>query len=121
MGDGARKRVLVVEDEDMVREIVTWAIEDLGFDVVGASSGEEAVGLLGSADVDLLLTDIRMPGAVDGWTLGERARAVMPDLPIIYVSGYSHEPPRMLARSVFLQKPLRTDALRKAIEDVGLL
>jgi hypothetical protein len=45
----------------------------------------------------------------------------MPDLPIIYVSGYSHEPPRMLARSVFLQKPLRTDALRKAIEDVGLL
>jgi CheY-like chemotaxis protein len=122
MIDGAaKKRVLVVEDEEMVREIVVWLLEDMGFEVVGASSGDQAVGLFGKDAIDLLLTDIRMPGGIDGWTLAEKARALMPDLPIIYVSGYSHEPPRMTKGSIFVQKPLRTETLRQAIEDLGFL
>jgi CheY-like chemotaxis protein len=121
MQEATRKRALVVDDEEMVREIVVWALEDMGFDVVGASSGDQAVDLLGRDAIDLLLTDIRMPGGIDGWTLAEKARAVMPDLPVIYVSGYSHEPPRMTKGSVFVQKPLRTETLRQAIEDLGVL
>jgi len=121
MQEAVRKRALVVDDEEMVREIVVWALEDMGFDVVGASSGDQAFDLLGRDAIDLLLTDIRMPGGIDGWTLAEKARAVMPDLPVIYVSGYSHEPPRMTKGSVFVQKPLRTETLRQAIEDLGVL
>jgi CheY-like chemotaxis protein len=116
-----KKRVLVVEDEDLVREIVTWALEDLGFDVIGASSGDQAVEVLGEGDIDLLLTDIRMPGRLDGWTLAERARDVIPDLPIIYVSGFSHEPPRLTKGSIFIQKPLRAETLRQAMQDIGFL
>jgi len=121
MSEASKRRVLVVEDEEMVREIVTWALEDLGFDVIGAASGDEAIGLIEDGLVDLLLTDIRMPGGIDGWTLAEKARARIPDLPVIYVSGYSHEPPRMTRGSIFVQKPLRTESLRQAVEDLGFL
>jgi CheY-like chemotaxis protein len=121
MGQAAKKRVLVVEDEDLVREIVVWALEDMGFEVLDAASGDQAMEFLCKGAIDLLLTDIRMPGRVDGWTLGERAREVMPDLPIIYASGFSHEPPRMTKGSIFVQKPLRTETLRQAIQDIGLL
>lgn len=121
MIDAAKKRVLVVEDEDMVREIVVWALEDMGFEVIDASSGDQAIEVLGAEQIDLLLTDIRMPGKVDGWTLAERAREMMPDLPVIYASGFSHEPPRMTKGSIFMQKPLRTETLRQAMADIGLL
>ena len=121
MSAAAKKRVLVVDDEDMVREIVIWALEDLGFEVVGASSGDQAVDVMDQIAIDLLLTDIRMPGRLDGWTLAEKARDAIPDLPIIYVSGFSHEPPRMARGSVFVQKPLRAEALRQAMQDIGFL
>lgn len=121
MDEPLKRRILVVEDEEMVREIVVWTLEDMGFDVLGASSGDQAVDVLGSSEIDLLLTDIRMPGGIDGWTLAEKARAAMPDLPVIYVSGFSHEPPRMTQGSVFVQKPLRSETLRRAMEDLGFL
>jgi CheY-like chemotaxis protein len=121
MGPAVKRRVLVVEDEEMVREIVTWTLEDMGFDVVGASSGDQAVDIFRDGAIDLLLTDIRMPGGIDGWTLAEKARDVIPDLPVIYVSGFSHEPPRMAKGSIFVQKPLRSETLRRAMEDIGFL
>jgi CheY-like chemotaxis protein len=114
-------RVLVVEDEELVREILIWAFEDLGFEVIGASSGDEAAGMFQSAaQFDVLFTDIRMPGTIDGWTLAEKAREVSPALPVIYASGFSSEPPRQVPQSIFLQKPLRTDALRQALITLGM-
>jgi CheY-like chemotaxis protein len=121
MGDSMKRRVLVVEDEEMVREVVLWTLEDMGFDVVGASSGDQALEILGRGAIELLLTDIRMPGGIDGWTLGEKARDAIPDLPVIYMSGFSHEPPRLTKCSVFVQKPLTTATLRQAMQDMGFL
>ncbi|MDB5640908.1 MAG: response regulator receiver [Hyphomicrobiales bacterium] len=119
--ESVKKRVLVVDDEDMVRDVVIWVLEDLGFEVMGASSGDQAVDLIAPGAIDLLLTDIRMPGRLDGWTLAEKARETIPDLPVIYVSGFSHEPPRMAKGSIFVQKPLRTETLRRAMQDIGFL
>jgi CheY-like chemotaxis protein len=121
MSESVNRRVLLVEDEEMVREVVIWTLEDMGFDVVGASSGDQALDILRDGAIDILLTDIRMPGGIDGWTLAEKAREVLPDLPIIYMSGFSHEPPRMLKGSGFVQKPLSLATLRQAMVDMGFL
>lgn len=121
MARAQRKLILVVEDDEMVREIITWALEDLGFEVVGASAAAEALDVLSRVHVDLLLTDIRMPGGMDGWTLAEKARALFSDIPVIYVSGYTEEPPRPARGGIFMQKPLRTEMLRSALQELGLL
>jgi CheY-like chemotaxis protein len=121
MAGSGKRHILLVEDEEMVRDVVIWTLEDMGFVVVGASSGDQALDILRGGAIDILLTDIRMPGGVDGWTLAEKAREVIPDLPVIYMSGFSQEPPRMAKGSVFVQKPLRSESLRQAMQDIGLL
>jgi CheY-like chemotaxis protein len=121
MRESVKRRVLVVEDEEMVRDVIVWTLEDMGFDVAGASSGDQALDNLRNGAVDVLLTDIRMPGGIDGWTLAEKAREVVPDVRVIYMSGFSHEPPRMTGGSIFVQKPLNSATLRQAMEDIGLL
>ncbi|MBX9739215.1 MAG: response regulator [Beijerinckiaceae bacterium] len=117
----SRQTVLVVEDEELVREIVIWAFEDLGFEARGAATGDEAALMLAEAPVDLLFTDIRMPGRLDGWTLAEKMRETWSGLPVIYASGYSSEPPRQVPNSIFLEKPLATQALREALIKLDLL
>jgi CheY-like chemotaxis protein len=113
-------RVLVVEDDPLVRDIVGMIFDDLGWQVIEATTGEEALQLLKRrAEPDLLFTDIRMPGKVDGWTLAEEARRGEPDLPVIYVSGYSDVEAREVPKSIFLQKPCRTAAIYDALRRLG--
>ena len=68
------------------------------------------------ASVDILFTDIRLPGLMDGWQLAEAARTLRPDLPVIYATGFSQTPPRLIEGSVFFTKPYRAATLIKAIE-----
>jgi CheY-like chemotaxis protein len=84
--------VLVVEDEDMVRDFVCGQIRDLGYTVYSASTGQQALELL-SHDMafDLLFTDIMMPGGINGRELAEQAQAVRPDLQVVFTSGYSDD------------------------------
>jgi CheY-like chemotaxis protein len=65
---GARDRVLLVDDDGRIRRALSLALDDEGFTVVTAPSGEEALGALGSARVDLVLLDLMLPG-VDGLTV----------------------------------------------------
>lgn len=98
-------RILVVDDDPMVRTFVVFALEDANYDVVEASDGAEALELIaGTAAFDALVTDIRMPN-VDGWTLAERARELRPDLPVLYVSGWTDVDPRPVQGSKALGKP----------------
>src|SRR3954451_2013718 len=64
----------------------------------------------------LLFTDIRLPGTMDGWGLAEAARALHLDLPVIYATGFTTEGPRLVPKSVFLQKPYRPSAVLSVIE-----
>jgi CheY-like chemotaxis protein len=82
--------ILVAEDEAVVREMVVASLERLGYRVVAASTGEEAVRLIDRLgdEIDLLLSDVVMPG-MNGPDLYDRARRTRPDLPAIFMSGYT--------------------------------
>lgn len=82
-------RILLVEDDPLVREPVVEALREEGYDVIHASNGEEALAWCKRRVADVLITDIRLPGQVDGWQIAERCREHDPDLPVIYATGFS--------------------------------
>jgi DNA-binding NtrC family response regulator len=80
-------RVLVVDDEEEVVEILAEFLMEEGFEVVGSRSAEEALAIFRKDDVDLVVTDVRMPG-IDGVEMAKEMRERKPDIPIIFVSAY---------------------------------
>ncbi|ABY30288.1 ATP-binding protein [Methylorubrum extorquens] len=83
--------VLVVEDEAAVREIACAILADLGYRVLEAADGEEALRVFGAntAAIDLLLTDVVLPGKVRGRELAERVQALRPQVRVVFMSGYT--------------------------------
>lgn len=110
------KRVLVVDDEAIIRLVVSEEVEDAGAEVVEAGDGQAALELIerGFAP-DALVTDVRMP-RVDGWALAERARERLPGLPVLYVTGYSDVRHRPVPGSRLIQKPFRRGDVSAAVE-----
>jgi CheY-like chemotaxis protein len=101
-------KILVVEDEALIGEMVVDALEEQGFDVFLVSNAADALRYLESgARVDALFTDVNLPGGMDGSELANRVRALRPDMPIVYASGgwQPSELQRLVPRSVFLSKP----------------
>jgi PAS domain S-box-containing protein len=90
LAKGGGATVLLVEDNDQVREFAESLLADLDYRVVSAPSAEAALEALAAQDVDLLFTDVMMPG-MTGVELAERARQMRPDLPVLLASGYSEE------------------------------
>ncbi len=86
---GYARRVLVAEDSDAVRRTVVEQLRLLGCETVEAASGQEAYELVkGDCSIDLLLTDVVMPGALQGPELAERVLKMNPDMKIVFMSGY---------------------------------
>jgi CheY-like chemotaxis protein len=84
--------ILVVEDDEAVRRHVSLQLARLGYRILTAGGASEALELLEAhADVDLLFTDIIMPGELNGFRLAETARGLRPELPVLFTSGYSHD------------------------------
>ncbi|NCA02784.1 MAG: response regulator, partial [Sphingomonadaceae bacterium] len=110
--------ILLVEDEDMVRSVAERALAQHGYDVVTATHGEEGLLILQDrTDVDLLISDVVMP-VMDGPTLGRQARALYPELPIIFMSGYAEEQLRqsiVLENVEFLPKPFSVQKLAEVV------
>ena len=103
-------RVFVVEDDFIIQETLQVALEDGGYEVATASSGEEAVAMLEAeaSDARVLLTDVNLsPGKLTGWHVAKRARELKPDVPVVYITGASgHEwASKGVPNSVLLQKP----------------
>ena len=108
--------VLVVEDEPLLCELMVDELKTLGFIVLRATTGEEALNLIaGDEPVDVLFTDIRLPGELSGWDVAEHCRAQHPDLPVIYATGYSEAAPRRVSGSAFFRKPYRPAEIVKTI------
>ncbi len=113
-------RVLVVDDEEMVRTVMSRMLEEQGYRVVQARSGREALDrLTGDPAIDVVLTDVIMPD-LGGADLRARLAADFPDVPVIWMSGYPHDTvfPETGADSIppFLQKPIPPDVLVRAVE-----
>jgi DNA-binding NtrC family response regulator len=116
-----RPTVMVVEDEQIIREFVCEILQFEGFDTVEYGTADDAWKAFGEGvDIKLLITDIRMPGDMDGAQLTERVHTQWPKLPIIVMSG--HETPETvnIANDVaFLPKPWTigklTDEVMRAV------
>lgn len=116
----ARPTILLVEDEPFVRSAVAHALETMGYEVREAVNGDEALAILRQGCPDLLFTDIRLPGSVDGWQLAEAARQQCPDIPVIYTTGYSDTPMRTVRGGAFLPKPYRPSVVAHAATRLGV-
>jgi PAS domain S-box-containing protein len=107
------RRVLLVDDEELVRMSTAAMLMDLGFEVVEASSGEEALRLLDDTTPDLLLTDHLMPG-MSGVELANEARLRVPALPTLIISGYA-EVEGLAPDLPRLTKPFRNSELAECL------
>ena len=79
-------RGLIVDDNDGVRECLSWALSAMGFEVSQASNGFEALGMFKPGAFDLVLTDLNMPG-MDGWMLSQKVKQRSPETAVILLTG----------------------------------
>jgi DNA-binding response OmpR family regulator len=118
----ATKRVLLVEDEPPIREVIADELRDHGYEVVEAETGDQAAQLLACESFDLLLTDVRMPGKLDGIDVVHRARSLRPMLPVLVVSGYAEQITTRLAGIMapmaFIAKPF---VMSRVLNSIGTL
>src|SRR3974377_905809 len=84
--DAERVRVLFVEDEFFIREWIAQSLAEQGFAVESGTNAADALSHLTRTPIDVLLTDINLPGGMDGMALARRARQLRPDLAVIYAS-----------------------------------
>jgi DNA-binding response OmpR family regulator len=100
-------RVLVVEDKFLIGEWVAQALAEQGFAVQAVSNAADAVGCLAAEAVDILFTDINLPGGMDGTALARRARELRPNLAVVYASARAAAlaPDARVPGAVILPKP----------------
>ena len=124
---GANQLILLAEDDAMVRAFARGQLQELGYRVIEAASGPLALDLLRAHDdVDLLLTDVVMPGGMTGRQLADAARALRPALPVLYTSGYTENAivhhGRLDPGVILLSKPYRrADLAQKVAFALGTL
>lgn len=123
-GPDTRPRILVVDDEPGIRELLSRTLTMSDYDVDVAGDGASAVDRLRSSQYDLLLTDIRMPG-MDGLAVIREARRYHPGLPVIIITGYSTESTAIealnLGVSAYITKPFqRHQVLSRVARALGL-
>lgn len=128
VGKGTEGFVLLVEDENSVRQLVRRILEKGGFRVRDAATPAAALALFEEdpAGARLLLSDVVMPG-MNGFDLAERILAVRPDLPVLFMSGYTTED--LFQRGIrdagrpFLAKPFRppelVEMVRRVLDEAG--
>ena len=120
---GGHERILIVEDEEMLRELAREILSDAGYLILEAASGREALAVWErhKEKIDLLLTDMVMPEGVSGVELAERLVAGTPGLKVVFMSGYTADDvsPELLERTnaSFIQKPYGNAELTKIVRD----
>ncbi len=106
--------VLVVDDDPVVRETAVHLFRDLGFEVLDAYNGSDALRLIqNNPRIALLFTDVRMP-RMDGLTLAEAAQEIRPDLKVVFTSGYV-DSKALPENTAFVPKPWRIDEIAAAV------
>lgn len=112
--------ILAVDDDDLIRTHIQLQLHQLGYKVLLAGSGKEALEILDAEPgIDLLLTDMSMPGDMNGSQLAELALAKRPDLGVLFMSGYTRQSlqnnNRLNRDAIMLNKPFRRDQLAEKV------
>jgi len=114
-------RVLVVEDEEVIRGLVDQVLRGEGYDVLLAADGDEAIALAGRNRVDVLLTDLTMPG-IGGHDLADRLRAGAPELKVMFMSGFAEgndfSTTALPPATAFLEKPFTFTMLSERMREL---
>jgi DNA-binding response OmpR family regulator len=101
--------LLLVEDDELIRELLEAALTEAGFDLTVAADGKQALAELetDATRFRAVITDIRFGAGPDGWEVGRRAREIIADMPVVYMSGDSaHEwPSKGVPNSIMVAKP----------------
>jgi PAS domain S-box-containing protein len=85
--------ILLIDDEATIREVVSETLQGLGYEVIVAHDGASGLAALGRATrVDLLITDIGLPGGLNGRQVAQAIRAIKPNLPVLFITGYAEQP-----------------------------
>ena len=114
--DGARTCILVVEDELLIRLMLSDGLRDQGYHVIEACNADEALLILETAIPDLIISDVRMPGSVDGMGLLALVRATFPKLPVIITSGHLQSTFAMAdGATQFIRKPYSLELVMHAV------
>jgi CheY-like chemotaxis protein len=121
-GRAATGRILLVEDDPLVREMARRSLVDAGFEVLDAPDGQAALDLVAAEPrIDAVLSDLAMPG-MGGRELARRLQEQRPGLPIVFMSGYTddvvHRRGLLESGVPFLEKPLSPDLLARKIRQV---
>ncbi|HEX8165787.1 MAG TPA: response regulator [Beijerinckiaceae bacterium] len=111
-GDG--ETILVVEDDDKVRHVTVSTLRSLGFEVIEAENGDEAVAMMGGGGIDLVFSDVKMPGSLSGTDLARKVEKEWPWIKILLTSGYV-EAEDDLDRFKIIFKPYRVTELAERI------
>ncbi len=113
--------VLLVEDDDDNRELMSEVLESAGHQVLAASSGAEGLRVLAERSVDVVVTDVGMPG-MGGLEVARAAKEIAPAVPVVVVTGYAERQDITDARGrevdALLVKPVHPDALTAAVAEV---
>jgi CheY-like chemotaxis protein len=120
---GSGETILVVEDDEEVRRASTEALREIGYQVLEAGDAMEGVRLIvDRGGIDLLFTDIGLPGGVNGRALADAARSAQPGVRVLFTTGYTRSADLQdgaLDRGVhFIAKPFNLDALAEKIREV---
>lgn len=109
----AAPSIMIVEDEDLLRELLTEVFSEMGVTVSAVATADAGLTAFEqNTGFDLLVTDVRTPGRMNGWELAAAVYSQWPDVPIIITSGYSAEHDNELPPSAcFVQKPWSLDSL----------
>jgi len=117
-----KKRLLVVDDNRGIRLLLKELFWDEGYEVLEAADGQEALSLIASCDLSLVLLDIKMPG-ISGIQVLDIAAAFKPDLPFILMSAYSevyllNRALELHPKTLFVSKPFNLDQVRALVNDL---
>jgi CheY-like chemotaxis protein len=114
--------ILVVEDQEEIRRLLAESLEEWGHQVRTTCTAQEAIEMLGlNTPIEVLVTDITLPGGMTGLDLARHARELMPDLKILTISGNATEEAVResgLERGAFLAKPFRPSDLTTAVAEL---
>ncbi len=120
---GGAETILIAEDEESLRRLCVRSLEALGYRVLEAPTGDAAADLWDREEggAALLITDMVMPGTLNGERLAQRLRAKTPGLRVLYMSGYTPSdgtPARLPANSEFIQKPFKPEELARVVRSL---